>query len=57
LAAALDHAEDRRLFLLQGAAPALQSVAPAVASFGPHRLGIALVPGDNVELVELDVPA
>src|ERR687889_2476048 len=38
LAAALDHAEDRRLFLLQGAAPAaaLQSVAPAVASFGPY---------------------
>src|SRR3954454_8450671 len=59
LAAALDHAEDRRLFLLQGAAPAaaLQSVAPAFASFGPHRLGIALVPGDDVELVELDVPA
>src|SRR3954469_18333795 len=47
LAAALDHAEDRRLFLLQGAAPAaaLQSVAPAFASLGPHRLGIALVPG------------
>src|SRR4051812_48490821 len=57
LAAALDHAEDRRLFLLQGAAAALQSVAPAVASFGPHRLGIALVPGDDVELVELNVPA
>src|SRR3954469_21192598 len=59
LAAALDHAEDRRLFLLQGAAPAaaLQSVAPAVAPLGPHRLGIALVPGDDVELVELDVAA
>src|SRR3954465_4654223 len=59
LAAALDHAEDRRLFLLQGAATAaaLQSVAPAVASFGPHRLGIALVPSDDVELVELNVPA
>src|SRR3954451_11604578 len=57
LAAALDHAEDRRLLLLQGAAAALQSVAPAFASFGPHRLGIALVSGDNVELVELDVPA
>src|SRR5918995_6316998 len=55
LAAALDHAKDRRLFLLQGAAAALQSVA--FASFGPHRLGIALVPGDNVELVELNVPA
>jgi hypothetical protein len=25
--------------------------------FGPHRLGIALVPGDDVELVELDVAA
>src|SRR5688572_7198733 len=59
LAAALDHAEDRRLFLLQGAAPAtaLQSVAPAFASLGPHRLGIALVPGDDVELVELNVAA
>src|SRR4051812_10550766 len=59
LTAALDHAEDRRLLLLQGAATAaaLQSVAPAVASFGPHRLGIALVPGDNVELVELNVAA
>src|SRR5689334_6494569 len=59
LAAALDHAEDRRLFLLQGAAPAaaLQSVAPAFPSFGSHRLGIALVSGDNVELVELDVAA
>src|SRR3954471_14673017 len=59
LAAALDHAEDRRLLLLQGAAPAaaLQSVAPAFASLGPHRLGIALVPGDNVELVELNVAA
>src|ERR671911_1041795 len=55
LAAALDHAKDRRLFLLQGAAAALQSVA--FASFGPHRLGIALVPGDDVELVELDVAA
>src|SRR3954447_22316227 len=59
LAAALDHAEDRRLLLLQGAAPAaaLQSVAPAFAPLGPHRLGIALVPGDDVELVELDVAA
>src|SRR3954467_6908774 len=59
LAAALNHAEDRRLFLLKGAAPAaaLQSVAPAVAPLGPHRLGIALVPGDDVELVELDVAA
>src|SRR3954469_23170241 len=59
LAAALNHAEDRRLFLLQGAAPAaaLQSVAPAFASFGPHRLGIALVSGDNVELVELNIAA
>src|SRR3954462_822690 len=59
LAAALDHAEDRRLFLLQGAEPAaaLQSVAPAYASLGPHRLGIALVPGDDVELVELNVAA
>src|SRR3954463_2335541 len=59
LAAALNHAEDRRLFLLQGAATAtaLQSVAPAFASLGPHRLGIALVPGDNVELVELNIPA
>src|SRR4051812_35485255 len=55
----LDPAEDRWLLLLQGAATAaaLQSVAPAVASFGPHRLGIAFVPGDNVELVELDVAA
>src|ERR687897_693291 len=25
--------------------------------FGPHRLGIALVPGDDVELVEPDVAA
>jgi hypothetical protein len=25
--------------------------------FGPHRLGIALVPSDNVELVELNVAA
>src|SRR4051812_25595059 len=59
LAAALNHAEDRRLLLLQGAATAaaLQSVAPAFAPRGPHRLGIALVPGDDVELVELDVPA
>src|SRR3954465_6018113 len=59
LAAALDHAEDRWLLLLQGAAPAtaLQSVAPAFASFGPHRLGLALVSGDNVELVELNVAA
>src|SRR4051812_43402938 len=59
LAAALDHAEDRRLLLRQGAASAatLQSVAPAVASFGPHRLGIALVPSDDVELVELNVAA
>src|SRR3954452_12535386 len=57
LAAALDHAEDRRLFLLQAAAAALQSVAPAIASFGPHRLGIALVPGDDVELHELNAPA
>src|SRR3954471_3271639 len=59
LAAALDHAEDRWLLLLQGAAPAaaLQSVAPAFTSLGPHRLGIALVSGDNVELVELDIPA
>src|SRR3954454_18607340 len=59
LATTLDHAEDRRLLLLQGAAPAaaLQSVAPAFTSLGPHRLGIALVSGDNVELVELDVPA
>src|SRR3954469_2760349 len=34
LAAALNHAEDRRLFLLKGAAPAaaLQSVAPAFAT-------------------------
>src|SRR3954451_23075363 len=32
-------------------------VAPAVASLGAHRLGIALVSGDDVELVELDVPA
>src|SRR3954453_9220311 len=59
LAAALDHAEDRWLLLLQGAATAaaLQSVAPAFTSLGPHRLGIALVSGDNVELVELDIPA
>src|SRR3954469_24077200 len=59
LAAALNHAEDRRLLLLQGAAPAaaLQSVAPAFPSLGPHRLGIALVPSDNVELVELDIAA
>ena len=57
LAAALDHAEDRRLLLLQGAAAPFQSVAPAFTSFGPHRLGIALVPGDDVELVELDVAA
>src|SRR4051794_31494658 len=59
LATALDHAEDRWLFLLQGAATAdpLQSVAPAFASFGPHRLGIALVSGDNVELVELNIAA
>src|SRR5690348_9698892 len=59
LAAALNHAEDRWLLPLQGAAPAaaLPSVAPAFPSFGPHRLGIALVPGDNVALVELDVPA
>src|SRR3954453_21734996 len=35
----------------------LQSVAPALPSLGPHRLGIALVSGDNVELVELDVAA
>src|SRR5687768_7203320 len=57
LAAALDHAEDRRLLLLQGAATTvpLQSVAPTVASLGQYRLGIALVPGHNVELVELDV--
>src|SRR3954469_8104217 len=55
LAATLDHAEDRWLFLLQGTATALQSVA--FASLGPHRLGIALVPGDNVELVKLDIPA
>src|SRR5919112_6167807 len=56
LAAALNHAEDRWLLLLQGAAPAaaLQSVAPAFPPLGPHRLGIALVPGDNVELVELN---
>src|SRR3954470_5174478 len=59
LAAALDHAEDRWLLLLQGAATAaaLQSVAPALPSLGPYRLGIALVPGDNVELVALDVAA
>ena len=59
MAAALDHAEDRWLLLLQGAAPAaaLQSVAPAFTSLGPHRLRIAFVSGDNVELVELDVPA
>jgi hypothetical protein len=59
LAAALDHAEDRWLLLLQGAATAaaLQSVAPAFASFGQYRLGIAFVPGHNVELVELDIPA
>src|SRR4051794_7752312 len=59
LAAALDHAEDRRLLLLQGAATAaaLQSVAPALPSLGQHRLGIALVPSDNVKLVELNVPA
>src|SRR3954465_10978569 len=39
LAAALDHAEDRWLFLLQGTATtaALQSVAPAFAPLGPHR--------------------
>src|SRR4051794_25121392 len=59
LAAALDHAEDRWLLLLQGAATtaALQSVASAFPPLGPHRLGIALVAGDDVELVELDVPA
>src|SRR3954464_860256 len=59
LAAALDHAEDRWLLLLQGAATAaaLQSVAPALPSLGPYRLGITLVPGDNVELVELNVAA
>src|SRR3954453_2542307 len=59
LAAALDHAEDRGLLLLQGAATAaaLQSVAPALPSLGPYRLGITLVPGDNVELVELNVAA
>src|SRR3954454_17041452 len=59
LAAALDHAEDRRLLLHQGAATAadLQSVAPALPSLGPYRLGITLVPGDNVELVELNVAA
>src|SRR3954454_5956931 len=56
LAAALNHAEDRWLLLLQGAAPAFQSVAPAFPSLGPHRLGLALVPGDNVKLVEL-IPA
>jgi len=59
LTAALDHAEDRWLLLLQGAATAaaLQSVASAFPPLGPYRLGIALVSGDNVELVELDVPA
>jgi hypothetical protein len=59
LTAALDHAEDRWLLLLQGAATAaaLQSVASAFPPLGPYRLGIALVPGDNVELVELDVAA
>src|SRR3954470_23084172 len=59
LAAALDHAEDRWLLLLQGTATAapFQSVAPAFAPLGPHRFGIALVPGDDVELVELDVAA
>src|SRR3954467_8572782 len=45
LAAALDHAEDRWLLLLQGAATAapFQSVASAFPPLGPHRLGIALV--------------
>src|SRR6185369_6264120 len=49
LAAALDHAENRRLLLLQGAATAvpLQSVAPTVASLGQYRPGIALVPSHN----------
>src|SRR4029453_8857866 len=39
LATTLDHAEDRWLLLLQSAAPAapLQSVAPAIPSFGPDR--------------------
>src|SRR5688572_20524926 len=59
LATTLNHAEDRWLLRLQGAAPAaaLHSVAPAFTSLGAHRLGIAFVSGDNVELVELDVAA
>jgi hypothetical protein len=59
LAAALDHAEDWRLFFLQGAATAapLQPIASASASFGQHRLGMALVSSDDVDLVELDIPA
>jgi len=42
---------------LAATAAPFQSVAPAFPSFGPHRLGIALVPGDNIELVELDIAA
>jgi hypothetical protein len=59
LAAAFDHAEDRRFLLGQSAATAnpLQSVAPALPSRGQHRRGITLVPGDDVEFIEFDVAA
>src|SRR5512143_756341 len=57
-AAALDHADHRRLVFLQGAAPplALKPSAPSPAPLALNGFWMALVAGNNIHLITLDLP-
>ncbi len=55
-AVALDHAQDRWLFLLQRAASgcALQPSTPTEPSLSAYRFGMSFVPRDNIHLIAFD---
>lgn len=57
-AAALDHADHRRLVFLQGAAPplALEPSAPSQAPLALNGFWMALVASDDIHLITLDLP-
>lgn len=57
-AAALDHAEDRRLFRRQGPPTprALQPAPPTPPAGAAHRFRLSLVAGDDINLVAFHIP-
>jgi hypothetical protein len=57
-AAALDHAEHRRLFRRQGPPTPrpLQPAVPSASSGSAHRVRTALVASDDVDFIALDLP-